>query len=409
MDEHGGQKSATRRTSAFREMGLFGTNATVTASSARLPNRRGHNVRFRTKEPVINGSGNDGEREGHANIGAAEDDIYSEHTTAPVDEPLLRRTRVTSAPRMNVLLILLAVAIPLATFTSLVGTSRLPPLAATGVPMSDSDTDDMNGRLNKRQNGPSDVCKRWSQQSALVNGTLYLYGGRAITSSDQTSNTWNNNFLTLDLTHTWQISSPSLTGLPQPSGPPAVANGYLWNSFDSLYLYGGEFSDNPVASPDAFSLWEYNIPSSSWRSYNNPATTSGQNSQPAGSAIQPAAEGAGYAAANLGKGWYFGGHEDYLTTQGWSNQIPRIYLSSFVEFTYPGYKSGDGQTAGWQGLWRNITKGGIQNTAGFTQRADGLLVYVPGYGAQGILLSLAGGTNETFVSSNHLPQRAHES
>jgi len=126
---------------------------------------------------------------------------------------------------MNFLLILLAVAIPLATFTSLVGRSHLPPLAATGVPMSNNDKDNMNGRLNQRQNSPSDVCKRWSQQSALVNGTLYLYGGRAITSSDQTSDTWNNHFLSLDLTHTWQISSPSLTGLPQPSGPPPVANG----------------------------------------------------------------------------------------------------------------------------------------------------------------------------------------
>src|SRR6202007_986502 len=135
---------------------------------------------------------------------------------------------------------------------------------------------------------PTDVCKRWSQQSALVNGTLYLYGGQSSTTSDQTSNTWNNNFLALDLTRTWQISSPSLTGLPQPSGPPPVANGYLWNSFDALYLYGGEFADNPVTSPVAFSLWEYNIQSSSWNSYDNPVTTAGQNSEPAGAAIQRA-------------------------------------------------------------------------------------------------------------------------
>jgi hypothetical protein len=408
MNENADQKIAkSRRASAFRETGLFGTDTTVTASSALPP----LSVRFRMKESAIHSSGNNGDyekQESDADSEAAEDDNDSEHTMAPVEEPLLRRLRVMPMHRASILLILLAMVIPLAKFASFVGRSHLPPLTATGVPMSDGDKDNMNEHFAKRQNSPSDVCKRWSQQSALVNGTLYLYGGRATTSSDQTSKTWNNNFLALDLTHTWKISSPSFTGLPQPSGPPAVSMGYLWNSFDALYLYGGEFSDNPVASPVAFSLWEYNIKSSSWSSYDNPVTTAGQNSQPAGEAIQRAAEGAGYAMANLGKGWYFGGHEDFLTTQGWSIHIPRIYLSSFIEYTYPGYKSGDGQTAGSQGLWRNITKGGIQNTAGFTERADGLLVYVPGFGEQGILLSLAGGTNDTFVSWNHWPQRTHE-
>jgi hypothetical protein len=44
--------------------------------------------------------------------------------------------------------------------------------------------------IQKRDNSPTDVCKRWSQQSAIINGTLYLYGGRATSSPDQTSNEW---------------------------------------------------------------------------------------------------------------------------------------------------------------------------------------------------------------------------
>jgi hypothetical protein len=44
--------------------------------------------------------------------------------------------------------------------------------------------------LQKRDNSPTNVCKRWSQQSAIVNGTLYLYGGRATLSPGQTSNEW---------------------------------------------------------------------------------------------------------------------------------------------------------------------------------------------------------------------------
>lgn len=46
----------------------------------------------------------------------------------------------------------------------------------------------------KRQSTSTDVCKRWSGQSALVNGTLYYYGGRATTSASQTTNEWSKFF-----------------------------------------------------------------------------------------------------------------------------------------------------------------------------------------------------------------------
>jgi hypothetical protein len=209
----------------------------------------------------------------------------------------------------------------------------------------------------------------------------------------------------MDLTKSWQISTPSLTGLTQPSGPPAVANGYLWNSHTSLFLYGGEFSDNPVETPVAFAMWEYDIESLSWIQHSNPSTSSGQNAEGDGQAIQRAAEGAGFSVSTLGRGWYFGGHLDYLTTQGWSIQVGRVYLKSLVEFTFPGFTNNavnalsSGKTAGSDGTWRNVTQGGLQDEAGFTERADGILVYVPGFGAEGILLGLAGGTNATFVSA----------
>ncbi|KAI7339573.1 kelch repeat protein [Hortaea werneckii] len=262
--------------------------------------------------------------------------------------------------------------------------------------------------LAKRSDSPTDVCFRWAQQSAIVNGTLYLYGGEATTQASQTSNTWNNDFLTLDLTRTWQIAKPSLSGLPQPSGPPPVALGYLWNSYDSLYLYGGEFSDTPVQSPDAFSLWEYQIDLQRWVEHDNPKTSSGENAPSDGVAVRRAAEGAGVSVPSLGRGFYFGGHLDAYTTQGWSIQVPRIYLQSLLEFTFPGYTNDqvsaleDGQTAGTEGTYRNITEGGLQESAGFTERADGVLIYVPAFGDQGILLALAGGTNDTFTQMNNI-------
>jgi len=191
-----------------------------------------------------------------------------------------------------------------------------------------------------------------------------------------------------------------MSGLSQPSGPPPVANGYLWNSYDSLFLYGGEYSDTPQGTPTAFSLWEYSIKSSAWKEHTNPQTSEGKNSEAAGAPIQRSAEGAGFSLARLGRGWFFGGHLDFLTTEGWSIGTPRVYLKSFVEYTFPGATNSELKTptAGSDGAWRNITKAGIQEQAGFTQRADGLLVFIPGFGTEGILISIAGGTNETFVS-----------
>ena len=255
-----------------------------------------------------------------------------------------------------------------------------------------------------RANTQTNVCNRWSQQSALVNGTIYLYGGRATTDASQNSSEWNNNFLTIDVTKSWDISSPVISGLPQPSGPPPVANGYLWNSYDSLFLYGGEFQDVPVTSPVPYSLWEYNIASSSWTEHQNPKTSNGNNSDGGNQPVLGAAEGAGVSVPELGRGWFFAGHQDTHTTPGWSNQIGRIYLKSLLEFTFPGFTNdgvqdlSGGKTAGTDGAWRNITQGGIQDTAAFPSRADSVLVYIPGYGVNGILVNMGGGTDVSFVS-----------
>lgn len=220
-----------------------------------------------------------------------------------------------------------------------------------------------------------------------------------------------NNFLSIDLTNTWQISSPSMVGLPQPSGPPNVSLGSLWNSHDSLYLYGGEFSWKPDVDPTAFSLWEYKIASGEWHEHSNPKTEPGANAENGTQAVERVAEGAGISVPSLGRAWYFGGHQDSYTTEGWSKSTWRIYVKSLIEYTFPGYKNkqvtalSDGKTAGADGAWRNVTQGGLQEEAGFPERADGLLLYVPGFGTDGILLGLAGGTNDTLVSLLILTKR----
>lgn len=321
--------------------------------------------------------------------------------------------RAISSSRLMMLALVLLVAMPLLYDTPLLGkagTSIIGAKAGVIRRSGPQKQDFIDGKLVTRQDiTDTDVCNRWSQQSALVNGTIYLYGGHTTTTADQTSDTWNNDFLTIDVTKSWDISSPVISGLPQPSGPPPVSNGYLWNSYDTLYLYGGEYSSDPITTPSAYSLWQYDIASSTWTESQNPQTSAGNNSDGGNQPVLGSAEGAGVSVPELGRGFYFAGHQDPYTTPGWSQSIYRIYLKSLLEFTFPGYSNdgvqslSGGGTAGSGGVWRNVTQGGIQDTALFPNRADGVILYVPGYGVDGILVSMAGGTNESFVSSKQFP------
>ncbi|KAI9172123.1 Kelch repeat-containing protein [Paramyrothecium foliicola] len=295
---------------------------------------------------------------------------------------------ISGLQRFTMITLLIAVVIP--AFSYYNGHSR--------VEISGADA----GPVFKRQDSPTEVCIRWAHQAAAVNGTLFIYGGEAKAEADQEQNTWNNNFLTLDLTRDWDASSPALRGLPIPDGPPAVALGYLWNDYNNLYLYGGQFSSKPYIDPGPESLWRYSINDGEWSEIKGPETSAGNYSEPEGQPVHRSAEGAGISVPELGLSWYFGGHLDWATTPGWSRNIERVYLKSLLEFTHPGYvNSGvdslsEGTGAGENGAFRNITEGGVQADE-FSERADGVLVFVPGWGEQGVLIGLAGGTNDTFV------------
>lgn len=207
----------------------------------------------------------------------------------------------------------------------------------------------------------------------------------------------------MDLTKTWQTGGPPYAGLEQPENAPAVALGTLWASHQSLWLYGGEYSWKPPVPVPEFSTWEYNIPSKKWIQHGNPVTSAGLSAPENGVAVQRAAEGAGVNVPSLGRGFYHGGHLDAYTTPGWDVSVPRLYLKSLLEFTFPGWSNDDvktlqgGSVAGDGGVYRNVTEGGTQY-AGYVQRADGVLIYIPAFGKEGVLVALAGGTNQTYVS-----------
>ena len=228
--------------------------------------------------------------------------------------------RAFSSSRLMTLALVLLVAMPLLYDTPLVGRAGPSIIGAKAGLIRRSGPrkkDFIDGNLVTRQDSTDpNVCSRWSQQSALVNGTIYLYGGRATTTADQTSDTWNNDFLTIDVTKSWEITSPGIAGLPRPSGPPPVANGYLWNSYDTLYLYGGEYTNESTTASSPYSLWQYDIASSKWTETQNPQTSAGKNSENGNQPVLGSAEGAGISVPELGRGFYFAGHQDPYTTPG---------------------------------------------------------------------------------------------
>ncbi|KAF7884344.1 uncharacterized protein EAF02_004680 [Botrytis sinoallii] len=414
-NEFTGKKIRTVRRSRFREEGLDdeviervdvgSLGGEFAAVGADLRIRSTWNG-ISTNIPTSPVSGEKrGRKEPHDESRAAKIGKSGRRTIATSNTP---PTPFSTMPRVALLAFLIAVVVPAFGYTGRQNsnTNVMKGNGADAGIIRDSEFVDNGSMIEGRADSPTSICTRWSHMTANVNGTLYIYGGEATTKSGQTTDTWNNDFVTLDLTKSWQISSPILSGLPQPSGPPAVAMGSLWHTYDSLFLYGGEFSDSPQTSPASVATWKYDISSATWTEFSNPQTSAGNGSDTAPADVQRAAEGAGLSVPELGRSWYFGGHLDMYTTPGWSNQIARIYLKSLLEFTHPGYTNtgvtslGTTSGAGSGGVYRNITQGGLQDEAGFTERADGVLVYVPGWGADGMLLGLAGGTNETFTEMN---------
>ena len=126
---------------------------------------------------------------------------------------------------------------------------------------------------------------------------------------------WTNALLSLDLDQNFPAGAPrfnlvqSDTGNPQ--SPPAVSLAALWASHDgqTLYSYGGEFSDTPSVTPVSSPVYAYNVPSKKWSAVTNLK----------GDAIQRSAEGATAFAPGLGSNgdalaFYGFGHIDSYST-----------------------------------------------------------------------------------------------
>lgn len=196
-----------RRTSAFRESALFRDESQHSARPALK-------VRFRSKNDIFDSPVPDDDLEW--------DDIQEDDT-----EDLPDTTITQMAPpsptralihRTALLAFVLAVVLTIAQITPFTKHGR-PLFGAFGSPFT-APIQELS--LSKRADDPTDYCKRWSQQSAIVNGTLYLYGGRKTTAQGQKSNTWSKSIdrftielLLIGLTQT-TTSSSSTSQRPGP-------------------------------------------------------------------------------------------------------------------------------------------------------------------------------------------------
>lgn len=159
--------------------------------------------------------------------------------------------------------------------------------------------------------------------------------------------------------------------------------------------YGGYFDDNPVVEPDANKLFSYSVSSGNW----DVVQTSGDN-------IARVAEGAAALAPGNASAepsfYYFGGHLDSFTTQGWSNQIDRVYLNSMIQYDQAA-SSWTNQTS-YSGSGSSSANSTVETAP--LLRADNTLTYVPGpdvgTNGQGILVSIGGGNANQLIDNSIL-------
>lgn len=165
-----------RRTSAFRETGLFEDQPPYSARPALK-------VRFRSKDDIFESPPQEN------------DDLEWEDVQENDTEDLPYTTVTQMAPPrptralihwVGLVAFVLAVIFTITQFTPFTN-DRRPLFGAAGPPFT-ALVQELS--LSKRADDPTDYCKRWSQQSAIVNGTLYLYGGRKMTAQGQKDNTW---------------------------------------------------------------------------------------------------------------------------------------------------------------------------------------------------------------------------
>ena len=181
-----------RRMSVFTEVGLVDEQkiqqerSPVRAHGEALKRLRPVKVlRFRSQNDIF------GERKEKLDDDEDEwESVYDEDETndsmPTMTIPATQSLMPTRLYRLGLLSLLLALMLPILQLNPLKHVG----VAASAVPANSIEANAEHAVLVRREDSPTDACRRWSGQSAIVNGTLYMYGFRRTTEAQQKENTW---------------------------------------------------------------------------------------------------------------------------------------------------------------------------------------------------------------------------
>lgn len=179
-----------RRRSIFTEVGLIDEH---TISRERSPApvliteqalrqvRPLPTVRFRSTNSVF--GGNDGiDKDDDSDWESVEDEESQSSSTSFITHSISN----SRLYRAGLFTVVLALMLPIIQMMSIA------PLGVYGgsIPRASITSIEERSTLVERADSQTDVCKRWSGQSAIVNGTLYMYGFRTTTDAQQKTDTW---------------------------------------------------------------------------------------------------------------------------------------------------------------------------------------------------------------------------
>lgn len=115
------------------------------------------------------------------------DENDQKEATAPtVPLVLAQHTMSTKLYRLGLFSLVLALMLPILSINPMSRLGVMGSIIPEGVQLANA----QGMTLVRREDSPVDVCKRWSGQSTIVNGTLYMYGFRTTTDQRQTDDTW---------------------------------------------------------------------------------------------------------------------------------------------------------------------------------------------------------------------------
>ena len=181
-----------RRRSIFTEVGLIDEH-TITTKRSPAPilvteqtlrlQRPSRTVRFRSRNSVFGGEDGIDGMDGESDWESVDEDDEVTRPMSTESTHILSNSRLY---RAGFFAIVLALMLPIIQMISIA------PLSVYGstIPRASITSVAERSTLVERADSPTDVCKRWSGQSAIVNGTLYMYGFRTTTDAQQKTDTW---------------------------------------------------------------------------------------------------------------------------------------------------------------------------------------------------------------------------